>query len=59
MVLAVDKGEHYNIKGATNYLCSDPEKINVRSPGSVALPVTIEDLKDFKASWHSRGSPRT
>lgn len=44
----------YNIEGATNYLCIDPEKIIVRSPGSVALPVTIEDLKEFKASWHSR-----
>ncbi len=44
----------YNIEGATNYLCIDPEKIIVRSPGSVALPVIIEDLKEFKASWHSR-----
>jgi ATP-dependent DNA helicase RecG len=44
----------YNIEGATNYLCIDPERIMVRSPGSVALPVTIEDLKEFKASWHSR-----
>jgi len=44
----------YNIEGATNYLCIDPEKIIVRSPGSVALPLTINDLKDFKESWHSR-----
>jgi ATP-dependent DNA helicase RecG len=44
----------YNIEGATNYLRIDPERIIVRSPGSVALPVTIEELKEFKPSWHSR-----
>ncbi len=44
----------YTIEGATNYLCIDPEKIVVRSPGAVAPPVTLDDLKEFKASWHSR-----
>jgi len=44
----------YNIEGAINYLCIDPEKIIVRSPGAVAPPLTIDDLKQFKASWHSR-----
>jgi ATP-dependent DNA helicase RecG len=43
----------YNIEGATNYLYIDPEKIIVRSPGPVVPPVTIEDLREFKASWHS------
>ena len=44
----------YNIEGATNYLYIDVDKIIVRSPGGVVPPITLEDLKEFKASWHSR-----
>jgi ATP-dependent DNA helicase RecG len=44
----------YNIAGATNYLCIDAQKITVRSPGDVAPPISIEDLKEFKAPSHSR-----
>ncbi len=44
----------YSIEGATNYLYIDPEKIVVRSPGNVAPPLTLEDLKEFKAPPHSR-----
>lgn len=44
----------YNIEGATNYLYIDPEKIIVRSPGVVVPPITLEDLREFKASWYSR-----
>ncbi|MCX6143075.1 MAG: deaminase [Ignavibacteriales bacterium] len=43
----------YTIEGATNYLYIDPEKIIVRSPGVVVPPITIEDLRGFKPSWHS------
>jgi ATP-dependent DNA helicase RecG len=44
----------YSIEGATNYLYIDSEKIIVRSPGFVAPPISVEDLKEFKASPHSR-----
>ena len=44
----------YGIEGATNYLYIDSEKIIVRSPGNVAPPISLEDLKEFKASPHSR-----
>jgi ATP-dependent DNA helicase RecG len=44
----------YRIEGATNYLYIDSEKIIVRSPGDVAPPISLEDLREFKASPHSR-----
>jgi len=44
----------YNIEGATNYLYIDSERIVVKSPGEVAPPLSIEDLKELKASWYSR-----
>jgi ATP-dependent DNA helicase RecG len=44
----------YNIAGATNYLRIDAQRIIVRSPGDVAPPISIEDLKEFKAPSHSR-----
>jgi ATP-dependent DNA helicase RecG len=44
----------YTIKGATNYLYIDSEKIIVRSPGSPFLPITLDDLKNFDAPSLSR-----
>jgi len=44
----------YTIEGSTNYLYIDPEKIVVRSPGDVAPPVTIDNLKNLEPTWHSR-----
>ena len=44
----------YNIEGATNYIYIDPEKIIVQSPGGVVPPITLEDLREFRPSWHSR-----
>jgi len=44
----------YTIEGSTNYLYIDPEKIVVRSPGDVAPPVTIENLRNLEPTWHSR-----
>jgi len=44
----------YNIEGLTNYLYIDSERIIVKSPGGVAPPLTIDDLQQFKALWHSR-----
>jgi ATP-dependent DNA helicase RecG len=44
----------YGIEGATNYLYIDSEKIIVRSPGSVAPPISLDDLREFRASPHSR-----
>lgn len=44
----------YAIEGVANYLYIDPEKIVVRSPGDVAPPVTIENLKNLEPTWHSR-----
>lgn len=45
---------NYTIEGSTNYLCIDREKIVVRSPGDVAPPVTIDNLKNLESTWHSR-----
>lgn len=44
----------YTIKGATNYLYIDPDKIIVRSPGSPTYPLTLEDLQNFDAPSLSR-----
>jgi ATP-dependent DNA helicase RecG len=44
----------YAIEGSTNYLYIDREKIVVRSPGDVAPPVTIDNLKNLEPTWHSR-----
>lgn len=44
----------YSIEGATNYLHISPERIVVRSPGTVVPPITIADLNGFKEVWHSR-----
>jgi len=44
----------YAIEGATNYLYIDSERIIVKSPGEVAPPLSLQDLKDLKASWYSR-----
>jgi ATP-dependent DNA helicase RecG len=44
----------YAIEGATNYLYIDSERIVVKSPGEVAPPLSLEDLRELKASWYSR-----
>ena len=44
----------YTIKGATNYLFIDPDKIIVRSPGAPTYPLTLEELQDFDAPSLSR-----
>ena len=44
----------YEVKGATNYLLIDPDKIIVRSPGAPTYPLTLEDLQNFDAPSLSR-----
>jgi ATP-dependent DNA helicase RecG len=44
----------YEVKGATNYLYIDPDKIIVRSPGAPTYPLTLKDLQDFDAPSLSR-----